>query len=73
MFAFLLFSEPQTAAQKGRDPITPSFEAPRSAHQESASSHAQGWAQALRLGLLMKIRGFRTRPAAEATQVSILM
>jgi hypothetical protein len=47
---------------KGRDPITPSSEARRSAHQESASSHAQSRARALRPGLLMKIRRFLTRP-----------
>lgn len=58
--------------QKGRDQITPSLEAPRSAYQESAPSHAQGWAQALRLGLLRKIRGFRARPQPEATQIVML-
>ena len=63
------FSEPRTAAQKGRDPITPSPEARRSAHRESASSHAQVRAQRCRLGLSSENSPFSGETAAVTAQI----
>jgi hypothetical protein len=52
---------------RGRDPITPSPEAPRSALQEGASSYAQLWVSPWSVVLLLENSWFSNETAAEAT------